>query len=71
LRREKGDKAKEVFNEIKLTRIEKAMFEIFIHEIRDLNPNKEIRGLLDTWVKENDLHPEKVETVSVRKAKRK
>jgi hypothetical protein len=46
------------------------MFEILIHEIRELKPNKKIAELLDGWVKENDLHPENVETVSIRKIKR-
>lgn len=63
-------RTKTVIKDVKLTKIEKAMLEILIHEIRELKPNRRIEELLDTWVKENGLHPENVETVSVKKMRR-
>jgi len=38
----------------------KAALSMLIAEIYDLNPSEEIRRVLDSWVKANDLHPEKV-----------
>jgi hypothetical protein len=38
----------------------RATLAILIAEIYDLNPNEEIRRLLETWVRAHDLHPEKV-----------
>lgn len=43
-----------------MSEITKANLELLIREVQDLNPNDEIKVLLDTWVVGNDLHPEKV-----------
>jgi hypothetical protein len=42
----------------------KATLTILIAEIYDLNPNEEIKRLLETWVKAHDLHPEKVQRLT-------
>lgn len=51
----------------KLTKSEKALLEVLIHEILNSLPdvaiNKKVRKLLETWVKENDLHPEQCITI--------
>jgi len=59
---------------IKMSKESKAFLEILIREIRDTieenegNPSKaveEINKLLDSWVRANDLHPERVEKVKL------
>ena len=42
----------------------KAFFEILIHEIQGCKNMEEVNVLLDSWIKANDLHPEKVETLT-------
>jgi hypothetical protein len=42
----------------------KATLTILVAEICDLNPNEEIRRLLESWVKAHDLHPEKVQRLT-------
>jgi rubrerythrin len=51
--------------EARLSEETTAALEILIAEIYDLNPNKKIRRLLESWVKANGLHPEKVQTIHV------
>lgn len=55
---------------MKLTKREKALLSIIIHEVLGLNPNKKIRELLQSWVSTNDLHPEDVETGRLKKVEK-
>lgn len=50
---------------VKLTKREKALLEILIAEILELNPNESIKKLLENWITANDLHPERVQTLEV------
>ncbi len=57
----------------------KAVLAILIHEIQEIldkpvDPTKkleEIRQLLNIWIVANDLHPERVETLTLEELKRK
>jgi len=54
-----------------LTRREKAFLELLIREVQDALPdvasNRKVKNLLESWVKANDLHPEKVSIVKLKK----
>jgi hypothetical protein len=43
-----------------MSNITKANLELLIREIQELHPNEAISNLLDSWIKGNDLHPEKI-----------
>ncbi len=50
-----------------LSRKEKALLELLIAEIKDALPDvKRVEELLDSWVKANDLHPERVERIALK-----
>ena len=42
--------------------ITKANLELLIREIQDLNPSEDIKALLESWIKGNGLHPEKIKS---------
>lgn len=42
----------------------KAFLEILIYEIQSCGNSNEINTLLDSWIKANNLHPERVITIS-------
>lgn len=45
----------------------KATLELLIHEIQQCKDMGEVRSLVDSWIKPNDLHPEKVQTMVINK----
>lgn len=50
--------------DIKLTVREKALLEIIIHEVKEVLPDSnKVMEVLDCWIKANNLHPEKVNTL--------
>lgn len=52
------------FKYIKMTRREKALLEIVFAEIQGCQDTVEVNVVIDSWVKANDLHPEKVKILS-------
>jgi len=49
---------------IKMSKETRGIFEILIAEVQGCNDMQEVRTLLDSWIKVNDFHPEKVERLS-------
>lgn len=45
----------------------KATLEILIHEIQQCKDIDAVHQLLDCWIKPNDLHPERVQTIKLDK----
>jgi hypothetical protein len=52
------------FKGIKLTVREKSLLNILIAEIKSCKDLEEIRAIVDSWVTANDLHPEKVLSIT-------
>jgi len=53
---------------LKLTSREKALLEILIHEIQGalVGGKRQVKRLLITWIEANDLHPENVQTMTIK-----
>ncbi len=47
-----------------INRDTKAILELLICEIQQCKDMSEVNSLLDSWIKPNNLHPEKVQTIA-------
>lgn len=52
------------FKDIKLTLRERSLLTILIAEIQECKDIDSIKAVTNSWITTNELHPEKVETLS-------
>ena len=52
------------FKTIKMTRVEKSVLELLIAEIQGCKSLEEVNAIVNPWITANDLHPERVETMT-------